>query len=68
MTTDLSNLGANVFTVSKWPGGINFGRMDWRRFQRRPAFRLADVQLIRESCPSVISSVPRAAPVMLREE
>jgi putative ABC transport system permease protein len=53
VTRDLSQLGANAFTVSKWPGGINFGRMDWRRFQRRPAFRLADVQLIRASCPSV---------------
>jgi putative ABC transport system permease protein len=53
VTRDLSQLGANSFTVSKWPGGINFGRMDWRRFQRRPAFRLGDVQLIRESCPSV---------------
>ena len=31
VTSDLSNLGANVFTVSKWPGGFNLGRMDWRR-------------------------------------
>jgi putative ABC transport system permease protein len=50
---DLAQLGANAFTVSKWPGGINFGKMDWRRFQQRPAFRLSDVQLIRESCPAV---------------
>ena len=27
--------------------------MDWRRFQQRPAFRLADVQLIRGACPAV---------------
>jgi putative ABC transport system permease protein len=53
VTRDLGQLGANTFTVSKWPGGINFGRMDWRRFQRRPAFHLSDVQLIRESCPAV---------------
>jgi putative ABC transport system permease protein len=53
VTRDLSQLGANAFTVSKWPGGINFGRIDWRRFQQRPAFRLSDVQLIRESCPAV---------------
>jgi putative ABC transport system permease protein len=53
VTRDLSQLGANSFTVSKWPGGINFGRIDWRRFQQRPAFRLADVDLLREACPSV---------------
>src|SRR5208283_4795653 len=53
VTRDLSQLGANSFTVSKWPGGINFGRMDWRHYARRPPFRLADVQLIREACPSV---------------
>jgi len=53
VTRDLAQLGANAFTVSKWPGGINFGRMDWRRYQRRPSFKLADVQLIRESCPAV---------------
>jgi putative ABC transport system permease protein len=53
VTRDLSQLGANSFTVSKWPGGVNFGRIDWRRFQRRPQFRLADVQLVRDACPSV---------------
>jgi putative ABC transport system permease protein len=53
VTRDLSQLGANAFTVSKWPGGINFGRIDWRRFQQRPSFRLSDVDLLRESCPSV---------------
>jgi putative ABC transport system permease protein len=53
VTRDLSQLGADAFTVSKWPGGINFGRIDWRRFQQRPPFRLSDVQLIRESCPAV---------------
>jgi putative ABC transport system permease protein len=53
VTRDLSQLGANAFTVSKWPGGINFGRIDWRRFQQRPAFRLLDVELLRDACPSV---------------
>ncbi len=53
VTRDLATLGANAFTVSKWPGGINFGRMDWRHYQARPAFRLADVQLIRDACPAV---------------
>ena len=53
VTRDLAQLGSNTFTFSKWPGGVNFGRMDWRRYQARPAFRLADVQLIREACPAV---------------
>jgi putative ABC transport system permease protein len=53
VTTDLSQLGANVFTVSKWPGGFNVGRMDWRRFQRRPKLTLLDMEAIREACPSV---------------
>src|SRR5262249_43939251 len=53
VTNDLSNLGANVFTVSKWPGGINLGRMDWRRYQRRPNLGLEDLRAIREGCPSV---------------
>jgi putative ABC transport system permease protein len=53
VTTDLSNLGANVFSVSKWPGGFNVGRMDWRRFQRRPKLTLLDMEAIRDACPSV---------------
>jgi putative ABC transport system permease protein len=53
VTTDLSQLGANVFSVSKWPGGFNVGRMDWRRFQRRPKLTLLDMEAIREACPSV---------------
>ena len=56
VTLDLSQLGANVFTVSKWPGGINLGRIDWRRFQRRPNIGLADLQSIREGCPSVTTA------------
>jgi putative ABC transport system permease protein len=61
VTRDLSQLGANAFTVSKWPGGINFGRIDWRRFQQRPAFRLSDVDLLREACPSVKTASGQAA-------
>jgi putative ABC transport system permease protein len=53
VTADLSQLGANVFTVSKWPGGFNIGRIDWRRFQRRPNLGLADLEAVRDSCPSV---------------
>jgi len=56
VTSDLSNLGANVFTVSKWPGGINLGRMDWRRFQRRPNLGLDDLRAVREGCPSVTTA------------
>jgi putative ABC transport system permease protein len=56
VTTDLSQLGANVFSVSKWPGGFNVGRMDWRRFQRRPKLTLLDMEAIREACPSVTAT------------
>ena len=56
VTTDLSNLGANVFTVSKWPGGINLGRIDWRRYQRRPNLGLEDLRAVREGCPSVTTA------------
>ena len=56
VTADLSNLGANVFTVSKWPAGINLGRMDWRRFQRRPNLGLEDLRAVREGCPSVTTA------------
>src|SRR5208283_3050553 len=61
VTRDRATLGANAFTVSKWPGGINFGRMDWRHYQARPAFRLADVQLIRDACPAVKTASGQAA-------
>jgi putative ABC transport system permease protein len=53
VTTDLSQLGANVFTVSKWPGGINLGRIDWKRYQRRPNIGLEDLRAVREGCPEV---------------
>jgi putative ABC transport system permease protein len=53
VTSDLSNLGANVFTISKWPAGINLQRIDWRRYQRRPNLGLEDLRAVRESCPSV---------------
>ena len=53
VTADLSQLGANDFTVSKWPGGFNIGRIDWRRFQRRPNLGLPDLEAVRDSCPSV---------------
>src|SRR5205823_6163605 len=41
---DLSQLGANVFRVDKWPQGIHFGgnRMNWDRIARRPPLTLDD--------------------------
>jgi putative ABC transport system permease protein len=56
VTSDLSNLGANVFTVSKWPAGINLGPIDWRRYQRRPDIHLEDLRAVREGCPSVATA------------
>ena len=51
VNNDLSQLGANTFQVSKWPGG--FGRMDWQKYARRKDLTLEDVKAIQESCPSV---------------
>ena len=56
VTSDLSNLGANVFTVSKYPAGINLQRIDWRRYQRRPDIQVEDLRAIREGCPSVTTA------------
>ncbi|MGZ5957302.1 MAG: ABC transporter permease [Myxococcaceae bacterium] len=56
VTTDLSNLGANVFTISKWPAGINLGRIDWRRYQKRPNLGLEDLRAVREGCPAVTTA------------
>jgi putative ABC transport system permease protein len=56
VTSDLSNLGANVFTVSKYPAGINFQRIDWRRYQRRPDLNVEDLRAVREGCPSVTTA------------
>jgi putative ABC transport system permease protein len=56
VTSDLSNLGANVFTVSKYPAGINLQRIDWRRYQRRPDIHLEDLRAVREGCPSVTTA------------
>jgi putative ABC transport system permease protein len=49
---DLSMLGADTFSVSKWPS-MGFGRMDWRKFARRPDFTLADREAVLEGAPSV---------------
>lgn len=52
---DLSQLGANVFRVDKWPVGIHFGggRLNWSRIGRRPPLTLDDQRAISAQCPSV---------------
>ncbi|MBL8952803.1 MAG: ABC transporter permease, partial [Myxococcaceae bacterium] len=52
---DLSQLGANVFRVDKWPQGFRFGgnRLNWDRIARRPALTLEDRRALIEHCPSV---------------
>ncbi len=52
---DLSQLGANVFRVDKWPAGIHFGGrgIDWQRISKRPPLTLEDMKAIVEQCPSV---------------
>ncbi|MCA3016265.1 MAG: ABC transporter permease [Myxococcaceae bacterium] len=56
VTNDLSQLGANVFRVDKWPQGIRFGggdRLNWNKIAARPALTLGDKRAIAEQCPSV---------------
>lgn len=52
---DLSQLGANVFRVDKWPQGIHFGgnRLNWDKIARRPPLTLDDRRALIEHCPSV---------------
>ncbi len=52
---DLSQLGANVFRVDKWPQGFHFGgnRTNWDKIARRPALTLDDRRALLEHCPSV---------------
>ena len=52
---DLSQLGANVFRIDKWPQGIHFGgnRTNWDKISRRPALTLDDRRALVEHCPSV---------------
>ncbi len=52
---DLSQLGANVFRVDKWPQGIRFGgnRMNWDKIAKRPPLTLDDRRALTEHCPSV---------------
>src|SRR5687767_11989618 len=48
---DLSQLGANTFMVSKWPGG--FGRVNWLKYAKRKNLTLEDARALQEKCPSV---------------
>jgi len=53
---DLSQLGANVFRVDKWPQGFRFGggdRLNWNKIAARPVLTLDDKRAILEHCPSV---------------
>ncbi|MDX2013015.1 MAG: ABC transporter permease [Myxococcaceae bacterium] len=53
---DLSQLGANVFRVDKWPQGFRFGggdRINWNKIAARPVLTLDDKRAIVEHCPSV---------------
>ncbi len=62
---DLSQLGANVFRVDKWPVGIRFGgnRMNWNKIGNRPPLTLADRKAIIDHCPSVtVASASSAQP------
>lgn len=53
---DLSQLGANVFRVDKWPQGFRLGggdRINWNKIAARPVLTLDDKRAIAEQCPSV---------------
>jgi len=56
VTKDLSQLGANVFRVDKWPQGMHFGgdRMNWNKIRQRPGMTVDDKRAILEHCPSVL--------------
>jgi len=51
---DLTQLGANVFEVSKRPSGVVMGPgFDWRKYQKRPDLTLEDLRAVQDNCPSV---------------
>ncbi|MBI3184875.1 MAG: ABC transporter permease [Myxococcales bacterium] len=58
---DLSQLGANVFRVDKWPAGIQIGKRDWQKISRRPNLTLADRKAIVDHCPSATTASASAA-------
>ena len=53
---DLSQLGANVFRIDKWPQGFHFGGggIDWNRISKRPPLTVDDKRALLEHCPSVL--------------
>ncbi len=53
---DMSQLGANVFRVDKWPQGFHIGggnQLNWNKIAKRPVLTLDDKRAILEHCPSV---------------
>jgi putative ABC transport system permease protein len=52
---DMSQLGANVFRVDKWPVGIHIGgnRLNWNKIGNRPPLTVLDRKAIVEHSPSV---------------
>jgi len=54
---DFSTMGANVFSVSKWPMGItfNYDSKMWDRILKAPNLSLEDRRAIVAHCPSVAS-------------
>ena len=53
--SDFSMMGAHVFSVSKWPMGINFNYnpKEWDRILKAPNLSLEDRRAIVAQCPSV---------------
>ncbi len=54
---DMSQLGANVFRVDKWPQGFRIGggnQFNWNKISKRPSLTLDDKRAILAHCPSVI--------------
>jgi putative ABC transport system permease protein len=53
---DMSQLGANVFRVDKWPQGVHFGSgsIDWNRIAKRTPLTVDDKRALGEHCPSVL--------------
>jgi putative ABC transport system permease protein len=57
VNNDMSQLGANVFRVDKWPQGFHIGggnQLNWNKISKRPRLTLDDKRAILEHCPSVI--------------
>ena len=53
---DLSQLGANVFSITKFPQGFRIGgpRSDWAKMEKRRNLTLEDRKALEDHCPSVL--------------